>query len=189
VESEVGKGTTFKIYLPRVDDDHAGSQESEREPEQLLDRVATILVVEDSDVIRLTMPKVLKGPNCKVLLAANGAEALQVAERFPGPIHLLVTDVVMPGLRGPELADRLLASRPEMKVLYMSGHSSENLAEPRLNSERAFLQKPINPAVLRKKVNEMLSSVKHVSEQDWQTGGVRKNEATLGLVQGDANGL
>jgi DNA-binding NtrC family response regulator len=107
----------------------------------------------------MSIPRIFDETNYTVLLAADGVDALQVAERYQGPIQLLITDVVMPGLSGPELAAQLSASRPEMKVLYMSGYSPEVLAEhgPIANCE--FIQKPFKPQDLKRRVNELLESV------------------------------
>jgi PAS domain S-box-containing protein len=159
VESQIGRGTTFKIYLPRVDEDDTDSANLTRERESPREWTATVLAVEDSDLIRLMLPKVLENANCKVLLASNGVEALAAAERYQGPIHLLITDVMMPGLSGPELAAQLGAARPEMKVLYMSGYSSEILAkQPLLTAGCKFLQKPFKPQDLLRGIKELLPS-------------------------------
>ena len=129
VDSRIGRGTTFNIYLPRVDEEQVEPERSEKPLGYSRATAATALVVEDSEIFRVTMPRVLENAKFNVLLAANGIEALQIAARYQGPIHLLITDVMMPRLRGTEPAARLIASRPEMKVLYMSSYSTDILGK------------------------------------------------------------
>lgn len=160
VDSQIGRGSSFNIYLPLVEEEPAPEQ-AKPESALLRGQVATVLVVEDSAAIRVAMPAILKTIECQVLLAADGIEALGVAERHPGPIHLLITDVMMPGLRGPELACQLRATRPEMKVLYISGYSSEIVAgRPGSSTDGEFIQKPFKQKDLLTKINELLASVK-----------------------------
>jgi signal transduction histidine kinase len=156
VYSEPGRGTTFKVYLPRVEDvpaagkSHFGVTRSPAGTE-------TILLAEDEDAVRALARHVLKMLGYTVLEAGHGKEALRLAEEHPGSIHLLVTDVVMPELGGQELAGRLSARRPEVRVLYLSGYTEDTVVRHGvLEPETAFLQKPFTPATLAQRVREVL---------------------------------
>src|SRR2546428_10373047 len=126
----------------------------------------TVLVVEDEAMIRHLVQKVLKANGYTVLVAASGRDAEHVAAQHDGPIHLLVTDVVMPGMNGRELANRLAAARAGIQVLYLSGYTDDAIVHHGvLEPGVAFLQKPFTPAVLGRKVREVLdSSAKRVDE-------------------------
>jgi len=127
VESELGKGALFKVYLPRIEQPVASKTESS--PAPLTARGSeTILLVEDAEALRKLAYMFLKDNGYQVLTAADGSEAQQVAEQNPGPIHLLLTDVVMPGINGRVLAERLAPRHPAMKVLYMSGYTDTFIA-------------------------------------------------------------
>jgi CheY-like chemotaxis protein len=116
-----------------------------------------VLVVEDQDTVRNLTVTVLKEHGYRVLDAAHGEDALLVAERHPGPIHLLLTDVVMPHMTGKEVAERLKALRPELKVLYMSGYAADVIVRRELlSSDAPYLAKPFAPDVLAAKVREVL---------------------------------
>jgi CheY-like chemotaxis protein len=117
----------------------------------------TILVVEDQVQLRKMAGHVLRSHGYRVLEAANAGEALLHAERYAGPIHLLLTDVVMPGMTGPELADRIKPLRPAMVVVFMSGYSERAMAD-RLELAGAYLQKPFSPEALATKVRSALGS-------------------------------
>jgi len=157
VYSEPGRGTTFKIYLPRVD----APAEAIGRPREA-DSVAgteTILLAEDDPMLRPLTQALLEKLGYTVLAAANAEEALGVAGRHGGRIHLLVSDVVMPGASGRELARRLSASRPDTKTLYVSGYTDDaivhhGMLEPGLH----FLQKPFTPAALARRVREVLDA-------------------------------
>jgi PAS domain S-box-containing protein len=174
VDSEPGRGTTFKIHLPRVDEDQV--QESYREesgieesrPPKALPSLAsapkgteTVLVVEDQDGIRDIVRESLRRNGYKVLIAVDGDEALQMASAYPDPIHLLVTDLVMPNIGGRELAQRLTPLRPAMKVLFMSGYSEHSASE---NEDAALsttvLQKPFSLDALVRNVRRVLDEPK-----------------------------
>jgi CheY-like chemotaxis protein len=157
VYSEVDRGTTFKIHLPRVEE----KPEPVEAPRRVEERrgTETILLVEDEAAVRSLVSGVLEGGGYKVLVARNGEDALLVSEQHKGPIHLLVTDVVMPEMGGPELAEHLRPYHRKMKVLYMSGYTDDAIVHHGvLGSSAAFLQKPFTPDVLAHKVREVLDS-------------------------------
>ena len=156
VDSAPGRGATFRIYLPRVDAplDPTGRPGRVRAPAVGSE---TILLTEDEPLVRTLARKVLELARYRVLVAASGAEALALAERHEGPIHLLLTDVVMPEMNGRELAHRLASLRPDARVLYMSGYADEAIAQHGvLDPGTAFLQKPFTPDGLARKVREVL---------------------------------
>jgi DNA-binding response OmpR family regulator len=119
----------------------------------------TILVVEDDEMIRNLVQKVLRANGYTVLVAANGGDAERVSGQHEGPIHLLMTDVVLPGLNGREVARRVVAARAGIRVLYLSGYTDDAIVHHGvLESGVEFLQKPFTPAVLGRKVREVLDS-------------------------------
>jgi two-component system cell cycle sensor histidine kinase/response regulator CckA len=119
----------------------------------------TILVAEDEDGVRSLTKEVLEKYGYTVLEASNGEEALKIAERHEGPLDLLLSDVVMPRMGGPELAQELLARRPAVKVLYMSGYTDHPMVRRGVvNAGVAFLQKPFTPTVLVSRIREILES-------------------------------
>jgi len=156
--SEPGRGTTFKIYLPRVD------QPPEQPAAAPAPRAAprgseTVLLVEDDEAVRALARKMLAAHGYTVLAAASGAEALKLAADHTGPIHLLVTDVVLPGMSGRELATRFQSVRPGLKVLYTSGYTDDAVVHHGvLDPGIAFLQKPFTSGTLARKVRETLDS-------------------------------
>jgi two-component system cell cycle sensor histidine kinase/response regulator CckA len=161
VYSEVGRGSTFKVYLPRTD----GAPEApRRETTRMRPKRGseTILLAEDAEVLRRLLREILVQNGYTVLLAGNGEEALRRSREHPGPIHLLVTDMVMPQMSGRELASRLVPQRPETKVLYMSGYTEEAIATHGvLDAGTAFLEKPFSPDSLARKVREILDAGRH----------------------------
>ena len=158
VYSEPGQGTTFKVYLPRVTEPAAPAAPSPARPVSLRGS-ETILVVEDEEVIRNLVQKVLKANGYTVLVAGTGSDAERVAGAHAGPIHLLMTDVVLPGLNGREVARRLVAQRAGIRVLFLSGYTDDAIVHHGvLDPGVAFLQKPFSPAVLGRKVREVLDS-------------------------------
>ena len=158
VDSAPGRGAMFRIYLPRVE---APLDPTDR-PTPVTAPAAgseTILLVEDEHLVRLLARKVLERAGYLVLVAAGGAEALDLAERYAGPIHLLLTDVVMPGMNGRELMRRLAPLRPDLRVLYMSGYADEAVAQHGvLDPGTAFLQKPFTPGGLADRVRRVLDT-------------------------------
>jgi two-component system cell cycle sensor histidine kinase/response regulator CckA len=160
VYSEPGGGTTFKLYLPVSE---GGDPELLPEPPALttLEGTETVLLVEDQDEVRRVAQAILRRHGYHVIEARNAGEALLTCERHPRTIHLLLTDVVMPQLSGRELAERLLTIRPEMRVLYMSGYTENVIVHHGiLDSGIAYMQKPIVPDLLLRRVREVLDRPK-----------------------------
>lgn len=158
VESQLGRGTTFRLYFPRVSGvvAMAPPESEEAEPAR---GAETILLVEDDDQVRAVALSILRRSGYEVLVAPNGGEALLICEKHPAKIDLLLTDVVLPRMSGRQLAERLVPLRPGMKVLFMSGYNDDAVLQHGvLDSGVAFLQKPLSPALLSKKVREVLQS-------------------------------
>ena len=157
--SEVGKGSMFRIYLPQVEDEVEPSEPAHACPE-VLRGTETILLVEDDETIRAVGQTILQRHGYTILKAGDAKEALHLAGKHQGPIHLLFTDVVMPGLSGPELAECLRSIRPDTKVLYTSGYTDKVRTQHNLMGlSNAFLQKPFTPESLTRKVRAVLDSV------------------------------
>ena len=155
--SELGKGTTFKIYLPRVDD--AASEQEIACMQPVPKGTETLLLVEDEEQVRRIIKEALERQGYKVLSASNGEEALRLAADRRIEIHLLLTDVVMPQMSGRELAERLGAERQQLKVLYMSGYTDDAIVRHGLLEETLnFIQKPFDSAGVARKVREVLDS-------------------------------
>jgi PAS domain S-box-containing protein len=155
VYSELGRGSAFKVYLPRVDD--VAATASAKAPAQLSRGAETVLLVEDEDQLRRVTVSLLTRSGYRVLEGRDGHEALRICEQHVGPIELLLTDVVMPQMNGRQLAERVVTMRPGIKVLYMSGYT-DGILVGQLSSAAAFLQKPFTGAVLTRKVRETLDS-------------------------------
>jgi len=154
--SAPGAGTTFRIHLPRVDAPVDAAHEAPAVAPPAAG-TETILVAEDEQMVRVLVRKVLEQAGYTVLLAGGGSEALQLAERHTGPIHLLVTDVVMPGMSGRELARQLVTKRAGTKVLFLSGYADDAVARHGvLEPGTAFMQKPFTPSALARRVREVL---------------------------------
>ncbi len=156
VYSEVGKGTTFKIYLPRVDQ-LVEATEASRE-QSVPGGSETILLVEDAEPLRKLAREILQSSGYTVLDTGHSAEALQIADLHKGLIHLLLTDVVMPGMGGRQLAECLTRLCPQIKVLYMSGYT--DVHRGMLDPDGVLLEKPFTRAALTGKVREVLGRVK-----------------------------
>jgi CheY-like chemotaxis protein len=158
VYSEIGHGTIFKIYLPCVDravekprwvndagDDLTGSE--------------TVLLVEDEDVVRNLVKEILTSNGYKVLESRNGPEALAICSNFADPIHLLLTDMIMPGMSGPELKGKIAAMRPGISVLFMSGYTDDSIIRNGvLDLDTSFIEKPFTPDGLSRKVRDVLDA-------------------------------
>jgi two-component system, cell cycle sensor histidine kinase and response regulator CckA len=157
VYSEPGQGTTFKLYFPRVAQDPTPG-DSEEAAQPIRDLSDTLLLVEDEDQVRDLVVRILEQLGYTVLAAANGEEAIQVSRDYPGHISLLVTDVVMPKMSGKEVADALVAGRPGLKVLYLSGYTENTVVNHGvLDANVDFLSKPFSRDALAAKIHEILS--------------------------------
>ncbi len=160
VYSEVGTGTTFKIYFPVVSD----GSEAKESPKLETDSAGgteTVLLVEDEEGVRLLVRLALVSKGYKVLEAPDPKSALAICSSHDGPIHLLLTDVVMPQMSGPEVASKVAALRPSIRVLYMSGYTDDSVVHHGvLSQEMSFIQKPFSSANLRKKIREVLDGTK-----------------------------
>jgi PAS domain S-box-containing protein len=155
VNSEPGLGTTFRIYFPRCEAAAVVTQRAKDAPP--LGGSETILLVDDADTLRGLTRQLLEGCGYTVLDSGQPSEALSIAEHHPGPLHLMITDVMMPGLCGPGLAEKLVAVRPETRVLYTSGCSADAVFRPGLHAlDHAFLEKPFTRDELIRKVREVL---------------------------------
>ena len=157
LESEVGVGTTVRVYLPRL------SERPVAAPSPAVESAAptlggTVLVVEDEPLVRDLVARTLRRAGFTVLLAEHGEAGLQLGQSFDGPIDLLLTDVIMPRMSGPALATQLLTLRPELRVLLVSGYASEALdLRGALAAGTEFLQKPFTPSVLLTRVRDLLA--------------------------------
>ena len=159
VYSEPGRGTSFKIYLPRIEEE-AYQPVKDRRPESkaVLRGSETVLLVEDEDGVRQLAREYLEASGYTVMEAGDGRKALEMAERNAGPIHLLMTDVVMPGVSGRELAERIEKLRPGIKVLFMSGYTDQAVVHHGiLEDDAVLLQKPFTLATLAEKLREILA--------------------------------
>lgn len=155
VQSEVGRGATFRIYLPAARAEVRATAEPPVETQ--LHGTETLLLVEDEEAARRALADFLESHGYKILQAANGEEALQVAREHAGPIALLLTDVILPVMSGPDVAQQLLAIRPQMKVLYMSGYTETTVLEQGGKDMAAiFLRKPFTFAALSEKIRTAL---------------------------------
>ena len=156
VYSEPGHGTSFRICLPRAPSAGGSGVAPEQGPGT---GTGTILLVEDEEAVRIAATRVLRRAGYTVLVAENGGEARSFVAAYAGDIHLLLTDVVLPGMTGPELANEVARLRPGIRVLYVSGYSPAAVRDQsRIPMGAVFLHKPFTPASLREKVEEILSA-------------------------------
>jgi PAS domain S-box-containing protein len=162
VYSETGKGTSFKIYLPRFSATGqalASQPELAADADQLDPGHETILLVEDEENLRRLARQYLENQGYKVIDAPDGSTAIQISQAHKGSIHLLLTDVIMPGMNGRELANKVSPMRPEMRVLYMSGYTENHIGHNgTLDEGITLLQKPFTLPALKAKVREMLDT-------------------------------
>ncbi|MFL6588814.1 MAG: ATP-binding protein [Chthoniobacterales bacterium] len=161
VESELGKGSTFRIYLP-LEMAPVDSTRPLQKPVEKSTNFETVLVVEDEDIVRELVCEVLEDQGYNVICARDGMEAMNVAAEFDATIHLLVTDVIMPQMNGHELAGKLSALRPDMKVLYVSGYSDNDIGDHGVLDPRYdLLQKPFTPQTLARKIRDVIGEGKY----------------------------
>jgi signal transduction histidine kinase len=156
VDSVVGRGTTFTIYLPRIAELVSVTAAPTRTPEELMRGTETVLLVEDEADVRQLSSEILKTCGYTVLETGDPLEALMIGEQRNGAIDLLLTDMVMPGMGGSELAERLAATNPKLRVLRMSGYADEMVAAAASEPARLFLPKPFTPHDLAKTVRQAL---------------------------------
>ncbi|MCH8269128.1 MAG: PAS domain S-box protein [Acidobacteria bacterium] len=166
VSSEPGRGTKFQIYLPRVDKPVSPPKRAATTRRRRSGGAKTVLLVEDTIQVRQMVRLFLQRAGYTVLEASNGAEALQIAQQSRQPIHMLLTDVIMPEMNGPDLAARLTEDLTEIKVLYMSGYSNHPVVqESVLKAGASFIAKPFAPDTLLQKVREVFDTPAKVSSQ------------------------
>jgi signal transduction histidine kinase/ActR/RegA family two-component response regulator len=156
VDSTVGKGTRFEVYLPRVEQNVTPYPPEELAPPVRTHAVGTVLLAEDEEGVRTLAYEFLTSAGYRVFVANDGARALEIAETLAEPIHVLVTDVVMPKMRGPELATRMRHARPDLKVVFMSGYLEQNEGGEDFTGSATFLQKPFSKDVLVRQVGAAL---------------------------------
>src|SRR5437588_10219528 len=169
VYSELGKGTIFKIYLPRVDEivDEATTDSESKAP---MRGEEIILLVEDEEVVRNLACEILQTYGYSVLTAANGSEGLRIGLEFEGPIDLVITDVIMPLMNGRELAERLREIRPHIGVIFMSGFTDDAIVHHGvLDESMFFIQKPFSPDALAAMARQVLDQV---SANQFPTGPI-----------------
>ena len=165
VWSEVGAGTSFKVYLPRIDECLPAEVNGIKAPTE--EGLETILVVEDQEAVRTFTKAALKHYGYHVIEASDGEEALAVIQQHAGQIHLLLTDVVLPGMNGRELSERLKELRPNLRVLFVSGYAADVIAHHgKLDGGVAYIPKPFSPDALAAKVREVLNEKTEVRRQE-----------------------
>jgi CheY-like chemotaxis protein len=159
VDSEISQGTSIRIYLPAVAD---RVPPTEPTPAPRAWRGSeTLLLVEDEEAVRTFARRALEDCGYRVLLAANGADAMELAREHAGRIHLLLTDVVMPGISGRQLAEQLVAERPDVRVIFTSGYTDDETVRHGVReAETAFLQKPFSPEELGRRIREVLDATR-----------------------------
>src|SRR6266849_9353084 len=178
VYSEIAQGSVFKVYLPRVEQlAQPGKREGE---EEICNGSETILLAEDSDPLREMAREYLESVGYTVLEAASGKDALQRAKDFAGTIHVLLTDVVIPQMSGPELASQIAVHRPGIKVIFTSGYTDDAIARQGiLDSKVAFVQKPYRPKELARKIREVLHTNAPANIAERETQPVLNSQSPL----------
>jgi PAS domain S-box-containing protein len=157
--SELGRGATFKIYLPQADEAEAAAHAPAIADDEAPRGDETILLVEDDETVRNVARRFLESAGYTVLTAENGARAMEVSGQYSGPIHLLATDVVMPEMSGRRLSERLSVCRPEMRVLYISGHGDDTIVHHGVLEEGvSLLQKPFSQRALLRRARALLDA-------------------------------
>jgi two-component system cell cycle sensor histidine kinase/response regulator CckA len=157
VYSEVGQGTVFKVYLPAVSETEEKEERASGDTNSEVG-TETVLVVEDEEGVRSLVRLGLASVGYNVLETQDPESALVTCANHEGPIHLLLTDVVMPQMSGPIVAEKVTALRPDIKVLYMSGYTDDAIVHHGvLSQEMPFIQKPFSPVALRRKIREVLA--------------------------------
>jgi CheY-like chemotaxis protein len=165
VESQPGEGTTFRVHLPRTDRPGGGG-DSSSDGRATAQGTETVLLVEDDPAVRALAARVLRQSGYTILEAGGSREAIAAVEKYQGRIHLLVTDVVMPGLGGRPLAEMFQAEYSGLKVLYVSGYTDDAIVRHGILTDRVhFLQKPFTPAALTAKVRGVLDAPDLESER------------------------
>jgi CheY-like chemotaxis protein len=158
VYSELGRGTTFKVYFPRADGGPVSEQDAVAAGESL-GGTETVLLVDDAPAVRAVSRRVLERYGYTVLEAGPGAAALEAAQAYGKPVHVLLTDIVMPGMSGRDLAEQLHGMLPELRVVYMSGYTDDAIVRHGiLASGIAYLQKPFTGEGLARKIREVLDA-------------------------------
>ena len=156
VQSALGRGSSFQVYLP-AEAQACAALEPGKEAAEAVFSGETILVVEDAEPLRVLICEALKARAAMCCPRPKPQEALRVLNQQKGLIHMLVTDVIMPGMNGPALAKQVRELRPEIKILYMTGYSGEFVRSDMLIPGVSFIQKPFTPADLRRKIRKMLN--------------------------------
>ena len=157
VESEAGRGTAFRVYLPVVEQGVIRMRPERTTDAKVAGGSETILIAEDEPDLRELTRIFLQDYGYKVIEAASAEQAIQLAEVFAGPIHLLLTDVIMPGMSGRQLAERILSKRPQTKIIYMTGYTDDMVVQHKvLEPGVHLLQKPFTRADLAEKVRSTL---------------------------------
>jgi CheY-like chemotaxis protein len=155
--SEPGMGTSFKIYLPRVPGEDSESEMAQAASALSEGGSETILLVEDEPMVLNLTTSILKNAGYKVVTASTPRQALEKMAHQTDPVHIMITDVVMPGMSGPTLANTLVSEYPEMKIIFMSGYTDAAVVENRfIQPGSVFLQKPFSPDALKAKIRELL---------------------------------
>ena len=163
VHSQPGQGTSFRIYLPQVANEFSAVPAIRPDSRQNVLGSETILLVEDEEAVRRLIRKVLEDCGYSVLEASHGEQALDICDRCEGMIHLMITDIVMPSMSGPELAQHVGVLRPDSRILFTSGYAEGALARPKMMvSDDMFLAKPFTSDTLARKVREVLDSSEQV---------------------------
>jgi DNA-binding NtrC family response regulator len=159
VYSEEGHGTTFKLYFPLAKGER-GQRPVRSEPPQAVGSTDSVLVIDDDEQVLEAAARVLRGAGYAVVTASSRVEALRAIETHP-TVDLVVTDVMMPGMRLDDLVRRLVAARPEVKILYMSGYADDSVAVEAIVAEgRTFVEKPFSPTALLRAAREALEDAK-----------------------------